>query len=378
MKVKNVLLIAVASLFVLASCGKENDGVNNKAVTANFGKASMTVTATTGENMEKGDVKYNRRTSKVIYSSASQIRNIIKAGGPVYASFYVRIDGAVPDNEVNTNHWVSQDACYYYPEGFPFVTRQVDASKMGPNLFVIDRYGAAVKACLLDEPTMADMKAHFYSNVLKYHDTVIYDKARGIDLLNDYKIIWYVIKYQGTGDNVIHVDGAIVPKNATSTPVSEDESEEIGGENDQTEETYNEQDDENITVNVNVNADLLIQFDDFDIRHSGQDGYVYYQRDIDANSLTYNELTLSRDEHMNVNVTGLNKLDWSGENTVWTFETWMWAKDLPKSEYGNWKQDTKGTIDSNLIYNVEYQVFQGFQSNGTVPYVKVSIHVTKK
>ncbi|MDY5968398.1 MAG: hypothetical protein SPJ13_00050, partial [Bacteroidales bacterium] len=149
-KVKNAMVIAVSSLFALASCGEVNEGMKNKMVTADFGVASMTVSATTGngdENVTKG-AKYTRSTDATVYASPEKVR---LAGTNTFASFFVRIDGAIPDEEVdNGNNWIPQNSALYYPKaenghGTYVINRQVDATKMGHNLFVVDRYGKTVK-----------------------------------------------------------------------------------------------------------------------------------------------------------------------------------------------------------------------------------------
>jgi len=357
------------------------------AVTADFGTSTMTISSTGTTSSAKAPKRAATQTET--------------------GYFFVRVDSEVPTSQqqevimgVSVEDYYPQNStydrknhAYNYSSSFDVLEmqEQIATAACGTNKYVLDQYGKYIEENVLtNQPDMADIRVAFGDGKVTYHGIVVYDKKAGIDLLDDYKVIWYVAK-QNAEDGKWHVDGALVPKGIDKAPVPEgdkkdaeekdgDKTEESEKEIEKEKEEEKEQSNEtDIEIDIDLDSDLVLEVDDFDIRKSGVDDYVAYEKPVDSNTLEYNGVVITRGSDMKLKISGLNNLEFDDENTVWTFEAYLWPKfdtTIPEGwEYG--ETDKVGTID-NALYNIEYHYYQGLQSVGTVPYAKVSVHVSKK
>jgi len=342
-----------------------------ESVGADLGESTISISSTNGTSSAK--------------------KRAASAETPVTAYFYVRVDSRIPSTEeeevvmsVSTKDYYPQTEYGGSDKDFAPMQKPIYVSMLGDNHYLLDTYGRqTVEVFAEGEPSYEDVVASFKGKKVTYHGEVIYDPANGIDLTDNYKVIWYVAKVEDS-DGCYHVDGALVPKDAEKAPVTKWEQDKLGTEDDKSEESKEEIEKEkeaseaDIVVPLDVDYDLVLEVDDFDIRKSGVADYVAYEKVVDGNTLEYNGVTITRGSDMKVKISGLDKLDWSEEGTVWTFEAYLWAKfDLVPSDWAYGDEDKSYTLESGC-YDIEVHEYKGFQSEGTVPYIKVSVHVTKK
>jgi len=314
--------------------------------------------------------------------------------------FYVRVDSKVPTTE-EEEQGMATSVTSYYPQTksatdyeFEAMQKLVYPAKAlydeeQPE-YLLDSYGlATVEAFAEDAPSMEDVRASFRGAPVTYHGEVVYDEAAGINKLADYKVIWYVVKRVIDYKNVIHVDGALVPKDVEKAPLPEEEKKKEGTEADKSgekkieeqkkeEEEQREETPRDIIIDIDVDRDMVLEADDFAIRKSGVSEYVAYEKVVDANTLEYNGVTITRGSDMKLTIAGLDKLDWSEEGTIWTFRTELWAD--PENVPATWAMgddDEEFTIE-DPNFDIECHYYKGFQSNGSVPYIRVDVHVSKK
>lgn len=91
---------------------------------------------------------------------------------------------------------------------------------------------------------------------------------------NDYKIFWYVAKWQGNGDKIIHVDGVLVPKDQITVNVPEYKKRIIVED-----------------LKGNINADAKVSSSDFDFNDVVFDAVVWS---------IYNTSTKKNETHLKV------------------------------------------------------------------------------
>ena len=91
---------------------------------------------------------------------------------------------------------------------------------------------------------------------------------------NDYKIFWYVAKWQGNGDKIIHVDGVLVPKDQITVNVPEYKKRIIVED-----------------LKGNINADAKVSSSDFDFNDVVFDAVVWS---------IYNTSTKNNETHLKV------------------------------------------------------------------------------
>lgn len=383
-------LLALTMGFVFVSCSSDIDSNRGddssnitskiaKSITANLDGAAITISSSSSDE------------STTALSRASEYSQTEAA------YYFVRVDSKIPTSE-QEEQGLAPNTYQYYPQtstGKSYFECKamygyVYPEMLGDSEYLLDAYGRATAKTFADaEPSMDDVREGFADAQVTYHDTVVYDKKNGIDLLDNYKVIWYVVKrVDANGNNaydgVIHVDGALVPKDAETAPLTPDENSKKDTEVDKTEESKKEIEEEkeasniDIEIPIDVTYDMVLEADDFDIRKSGIEGYVAYEKTVDANTLEYNGVTITRGSDMKLSISGLDNLDWSEEGTIWTFEAFLWAKfELIPSTWAMGDDDDVEIIP-NSKYLIERHYYKGFQSNGTVPYIKVSVHVSKK
>lgn len=375
-------LAALAMGAFLVSCssdevngGKVKDDLSNlkigSSITADFGNSSMSISSTSNSSNAKKAAAYEETET---------------------GYFYVRVDSKVPDT-YDEEQVLASNMVEYYPQttqgrtDFTFVQMQksVYPEAMGEKEYLLDAYGRyTVEAFAESAPTMDDVIASFKGGAVTYHGNVIYDPSNDIDELDGYKVIWYVVKRV---EGVIHVDGALVPVDQDKVQVTDNEEnmkEEKGDDVDKTDQSEKDIEEEqkadevDIVIPIDVtSSDMILEADDFAIRKSGVSEYIATEKVVDANTLEYNGVTITRGSDMQLKISGLDNLDWSEEETVWTFDTYLWAKfDLVPSDWAM-DDDVETTIDDDK-YNIECHYFTGFQSEGSVPYIKVSVHVSQK
>ena len=145
--------------------------------------------------------------------------------------FYLRIDNKILLQE--KNKVMSNDKQLYYPQ-------EIKLGNVQDYLFSTDNEGlidvaklneiANVKTggisyvtddepmpdeLFVKAPTFATMAAHVPDDVKKTIATTVQNFDQ------NYKIFWYVAKWQGDGDKKIHVDGVVVPKDQITVNVPE-------------------------------------------------------------------------------------------------------------------------------------------------------------
>jgi len=390
--------MALAAGVFLASCSSDEltNGIQpgegtqtlkiGSVVTADFGGSSMSISSQSNE------------------SAVKRMASAEEVGATEIGYFYVRVDSKVPTTE-EEEQGMATSVTSYYPQTksatdyeFEAMQKLVYPAKAlydeeQPE-YLLDSYGlATVEAFAEDAPSMEDVRASFRGAPVTYHGEVVYDEAAGINKLADYKVIWYVVKRVIDYKNVIHVDGALVPKDVEKAPLPEEEKKKEGTEADKSDESEKkieeqkkeeeeqkkqEETPRDIIIDIDVDRDMVLEADDFAIRKSGVSEYVAYEKVVDANTLEYNGVTITRGSDMKLTIAGLDKLDWSEEGTIWTFETYLWAD--PENVPATWAMgddDEEFTIE-DPNFDIECHYYKGFQSEGSVPYIKVSVHVSKK
>jgi len=291
--------------------------------------------------------------------------------------FYVRVDSKIPENEGEEQIMKSVQRDYYpqtewggTDKNFVAMQRPIYTNILGEYNYLLDVYGLqTIKTFVNGEPTMDDIISSFKGKSVTYHGNVIYDLTNGINELDNYKVIWYVVKKE---DSDYHIDGALVPKDVSKAPITTAEKDSIGSESDKSTDSEKElienTDTADIIIPIDVDYDIVLEVDDFDIRKDGVSDYIAY-----GNTLEYKNVRISRGNDMKLTISGLESLDWSN-NAIWTFEAYLWAKSELISDWA--MTDDIEYSYSTGIYNIEVHYFREFQSNETVPYIKLSIHVT--
>lgn len=350
-----------------------------ESITADFGTSSMTITSGSSTSQAKrnqpgsGGDNWGPDGNRDDNGDGTETDKGDTETTTATAYFFVRVDSYIPDEDSEKD--AAKITSDYYPQTsiggtdfeFPSMQRKINLEPLGTAKYLLSKTGISEDVFTEEgTPDMAAVRAAFKDGVITYNGEVIYNTNDNTDELDGYHVVWYVAKVDNKGR--YHVDGALVPADQTEVTLPDEEKKE-----------EENSDDTDIEIDLDLDEDLVLKVDDFDIRKSGVDEYVAFEKLVDSNTLEYNGVTITRGSDMKLKISGLNNLDWSAEGTVWTFEAYLWAYyDLISPEdwsYGD--TDKSGTID-NALYNIEYHYYQGFQSEGLVPYVKVSVHVTKK
>lgn len=305
----------------------------------------------------------------VSFSSSKKMKKNVETG-----YFYVRVDSRVPET-YDEEQFISLNMVDYYPQndgktdfGFSSMQKKIYVDAIGEKEYLLDRYGKYTQDAFVEGyPGMNAIIESFKGGDVTYHNEVIYSESQGINKLDDYKVIWYVVKRV---DEYIHVDGALVPIDKDKVDLIDNDKKDIENKGEDVDKTN----DVDIIIPIDVDKDIVLEVDDFDIRKSVIDEYVAYEKDSENNQLTFNDVIIYRGDDMKLCIDNIDALDWSDKNTIWTFDAYLWTKEY----IDNWSQDDAEYIIDNDKYLIECHTYKGYQSNYTVPYLKISVHISLK
>ena len=146
--------------------------------------------------------------------------------------FYLKIDNRIVLQE--QNQVMSNPSDDFFPKGITHVNGVKDYLFSTDNeglidVAMLDRIAnvktGGVSYATDDEPIPAELfvKAPTFAQMAAHVPDA--DKARiagsVAEFENNWKVFWYVAKWQGSGDKVIHVDGVVVPKDQITVNVPE-------------------------------------------------------------------------------------------------------------------------------------------------------------
>ncbi len=136
-----------------------------------------------------------------------------------------------------------------------------------------------------------------------------------------------------------------------------------------------------VIIPTDIDRDWFLEADDFMIRVDGD----YIEPVKTAAAAAKLDRVQITEDNLKVTIENVNDLDRRG--TVYTYETWIWVKPESwitfSSDVQNpWMNGVDITKKCQLLvpdgFDASYNVYKGAQSNGTVPYIHLSVHVTKK
>lgn len=263
------------------------------------------------------------------------------------AYFFIRIDGNLVEG--------SESAKKYYPQKENGTAYQGELNRgviktAGVNWksgekesrYLFSSNGSALSDLLIEVPNVHDL----VGENLEYDSLTM-------------KVIWYVAKYTYSH---WHVDGIIAPRDKESVDDIELPDSIVG-------------DRISVSFSPGISEDLVCKADDFLIRIDG----VYVDSLVvkDDNTVENSNVLISSNG-FSVTLDKINNIEPGKE---YTYEVWFWINyeeylKLPET-------DRIGEIEGNEIYDsnryeVRSNIYKGIGGHLDTPYIKVSIHVTKK
>lgn len=284
------------------------------------------------------NVTFTKATSITVTSVGETSRNIysrtVGSSNETEAFFFIRLDGLTPE--------YAQKPTQYIPVLDNGLSRK-DSLNSGTFVFDVDKFESNENSFYLHDESGVTIKSMLRSvpslkRLCQGREYVYNDK--------DYDVIWYEIKKGPNGSqwattNTWNIDGKIVRK------VNND-----------------------ISIIIGTTESFVAKVDDFAIRKDG----VYFDEFVKPtdNSMKQDNGALIVRDGIKLTVSDLDELDFIG-TVEYTYECWLWTDRYVNIIDTNLKTDSI----SYKPYTVRYQTYSGHQSNETVPYIKVSIHITK-
>ena len=171
-------------------------------------------------------------TTMIKNTAVYQTFDDVIAAGEAKCYFYLRVDNKIVLQE--TNKVQGNDKALYYPQAGKldngvddhyFITDNeglIDAKKLDQMANVRNN---GVSYASTDQPIPDDLfikTPSFKTMAMHVPDHVKADIAGSVENFeNNFKVFWYVAKWQGNGDKRIHVDGIVVPKDQITVNVPE-------------------------------------------------------------------------------------------------------------------------------------------------------------
>lgn len=141
-----------------------------------------------------------------------------------------------------------------------------------------------------------------------------------------------------------------------------------------------------VTIPTDISREWFLEADDFAIRVDGE--YLEHVIPVE-NKVEMANVKIS-ERNLVISVENVKNLDFSTKKE-YTYEVWLWVKEeswqsFTAAEKETWVSgDTHGTDITNASvakgpegYEIRYNVYKGLGGQKNTPYIKVSVHVTKK
>lgn len=155
------------------------------------------------------------KATRAIYDKTEELGYSIPKDGAYDVWYYIRIDGNIPGEPVNTN--VSNQ---YFPQttGGKTAISDLNHGTVNANVswhesivkkfpkYIFSTDGSAVQSLILSEPTLEDLVAA--------NKNTKYDLSGYVEHKDELHFLWYTCKQQAT-DHIWHIDGILTTKDRT-------------------------------------------------------------------------------------------------------------------------------------------------------------------